>query len=431
MQKKGTIALDYSHNNKLIVESSSFQDFTNFLFTSGYKLGKIQAGFDSLKKLEQYDCIILSSPNNKKLEPSEIEILEEYVKKGGSLLILSSMGGDHTNRTNLNELTNYFRFYFVSDTVEDSMNYINLQRRPLITNITPHIITDQVKKLVFSSACSIKAMEFLEDNEDIKVEIVANGGLNTWHRIYDGKDWIEEDSPKIPLLVVVEYYEGKVVAIGNLSMFSSLGREYGFSAFDNNLLIANILKFLTSDVVSEGKLITINLNLDLFHWTNKVLNDQDWEDVSDVINLAVKYFKDNYSDAIKEIKRIREEKLAKRIAYQKAKAKIEEESSEEKILEMIPVRKREDLEDIIGALEEVTGEKYEMTIDLDEVEEKAVEEKFIEIDGLKYTIEETKEFKRETSKNAIWHGKPTKGFKEWLEAKRKKEKISALMKKED
>ena len=429
MPKKATIALDYSHNNKLIVESSSFQDFTTFLFTSGYKLGKIQAGFDSLKKLEQYDCIILSSPNNSKLSDKEIEVLEKYVKDGGNLLILSSMGGDHTNRTNLNELTKFFRFEFVSDTVEDSMNYVNLQRRPLITNIIPHIITEQVKKIVFSSACSVKAFEFLEDNEDIKIEILATGGLNTWHRFYDGKNLIEEDTPKIPLMVAVEYYEGKVVAFGNLSMFSSLGREYGFSAFDNNILIANTLKFLTSDVVSEGKVITINLNLDLFHWTNKILNEQDWENVSDVINLAVKYFKDNYSKAIEEIKRRREEKLAKRIAYEKVKAKAEVESSEDKILEMIPVRKREDLENIIGALEEVTGEKYEMTIDLDEVEEKAVEEKFIEIDGVKYTIEDTKVFKRETGRNSIWHGKPTKAFKAWLEDRKKKEKISAKIKK--
>jgi len=429
MPEKATIALDYSHNNKLMIESSSYNEFTHFLFNSGYKLGKIQAGFDSLKKLQGYDAIIISTPNNKKLEPSEIEILEEYVKKGGGLLILSSMGGDHTNKTNLNELTIKFRFEFLSDGVQDSMNYVNLQKRPLITNITPHVITDQVKKIVFSSACSVKALDFLEDNENIKIDILATGGLNTWHRVYDGKDWIEEDSPKIPLLVVVEYHEGKVVAFGNLSMFSSLGREYGFSAFDNNLFIANTLKFLTSEAISEGRVITVNLNLDLFHWANKILNDQNWESVSDLINLALKYFKDNYSKAIEDITSMREEKVAKRIAYEKAKTKTEVESSEDKILEMIPVRKREDLEDIMSALEEVTGEKYEMTIDLDEVDEKDVEERIIEVDGIQYTIRDTKEFNRETSKHAIWHGKPTKTFITWLQEKKKKKKSKEIKRK--
>ncbi|MFW9898021.1 MAG: hypothetical protein ACFFDO_02005 [Candidatus Thorarchaeota archaeon] len=425
MPEKATIALDYSHNNKLTIETSSYDEFMHFLFTSGYKLGKIQAGFDSIKKLQSYDAIILSTPNNKKLEPNEIKLLDKYVKKGGSLLILSSMGGDHINKTNLNDLTTKFGFEFLSDIVQDSMNYVNLQKRPLITNITPHSITDQVKKLVFSSACSLKALEFIEDEENIKIEILATGGLNTWHRIHDGKDWIEEDSPMIPLLVVVEYYKGKVIAFGNLSMFSSLGREYGFSAFDNNIFIANIFKFLTTETVSEGQLITVNLNLDLFYWANKILEDQNWENISDVINLALKYFKDNYSKAIEDIKRIREEKVAKQVAYKKAKTRIEEESAEDKILEMIPVRKREDLEDIMSALEEVTGEKIEITIDLDEIEEKDVEERVLEVDGIKYTVKDTKEFNRETSKNAIWNGKPTKAFKAWLEKKeKKKEKIS-------
>ena len=90
-QQQVKIALDYSHNNKLTLEASSYTDFTHFLFSSGYKLGKIQAGMDSLSKLEPYDCVILSSPNSTNLSDQEISVLEEYVKNGGSLLILSSM----------------------------------------------------------------------------------------------------------------------------------------------------------------------------------------------------------------------------------------------------------------------------------------------------------------------------------------------------
>ena len=88
MPEKATIGLDYSHNNKLTLEASSYNEFTHFLFTSGYKLGKIQAGFDSLKKLEGYNAIILSSPNNQHIDSKEIKIIEKYVKNGGSLLYL-------------------------------------------------------------------------------------------------------------------------------------------------------------------------------------------------------------------------------------------------------------------------------------------------------------------------------------------------------
>jgi len=43
-------------------------------------------------------------------------------------------------------------------------------------------------------------------------------------------------------MVAVECFEGKIVTFGTLSIFSSLGREYGFRAFDNNILIANVLR---------------------------------------------------------------------------------------------------------------------------------------------------------------------------------------------
>jgi Arc/MetJ-type ribon-helix-helix transcriptional regulator len=421
MPEKATIGLDYSHNNKLTLESSSFNEFTQFLFSSGYKLGKIQAGFDSLKKLETYDAIILSTPNNRNLDSGEIEILEKYVKKGGNLLIVSSIGGDHTNKTNLNELSLKFGFEFVSDEINDSMNYINLQRRPILTNFIPHVITEQVKKVIFSSACSINIFQFLEEDINIKVEEIVKSGLNCWHRIYNEEkgEWIEEDYPKMPLIVAIEYHKGKVVGFGNLSMFSSLGREYGFSAFDNDILIANILQWLTLGAITEGKVISVSLNLDLFYWVNKIMKEDNWESVSDIINVSLKYFKDNYKVIINEIKR---QKLELKKAYQRAKEKKIKVSEEDlKILELVPVRKKEDLEDIMSALEELTGEKYEISIDLGEEDEEFSKEILEEKKEkkLEYTEKDIKKYQKETGKNAIWRGKLTKGYKEWLNKKKK------------
>ncbi len=420
MPEKATIGLDYSHNNKLTLEASSFNEFTHFLFTSGYKLGKIQAGFDSLKKLEGYDAIIISTPNNQRIQSNEIEIIEKYVKNGGNLLVLSSMGGDYTNKTNLNELTHQFGFEFVSDEVNDSMNYINLQRRPILTSFTPHAVTEQVRKIVYSSACSIRVLDFIDDT-DIKIEVIVNSGINCWHRRFEADDneWIEEDYSKMPLMVVIEYFKGKVIGFGNLSMFSSLGREYGFSAFDNDIIIANILQWLTLGAVSEGKVVTVNLNLDLFYWIDRILNEDNWDNVSAIVNVSLKYFKDNYKEIIDEIKRLKMQKLELRKAYQQTKEDEVKASEEDKILELIPERKKEDLEDIMSALEEVTGEKYELSLDLEKEEDygkKEVEEGLDE-EILEYTEKEVNKFQKETSKHAIWHGKPTKAFKEWLREK--------------
>jgi len=415
---KATIGLDYSHNNILTLEASSFGEFTQFLFTSGYKIGKIEAGFHSLNELKKYNTIILSTPKNNNLKQSEINNLEKYIKGGGSLLIVSSTGGDYTNSTNLNELTRKFGFEFESDEIYDSVNYVNLQKRPIITRFKPHVLTEQIKKIVFSSSCSTQILDFIEDEKNIKIDWILQSGLNCWRKRYDGENWIEEDSPKIPLMVVVEYYKGKVVGFGNFSIFSSLAREYGFSALDNDILIANILSFLIGSLDSEGKPVTVELNMDLYYWAEEIVKQEKWDNVSDLINVSLKYFKDNYGEIIKEIKKIRQERLEKRKAYEKTiKEAVKEAISQDQVLEKVPVmeRKKEDLEDIMSALEDITGEKYEISIDLEE--EDLVENK--NMDSIEYNEEDIIEFEQGFPKKAIWHGKATIAFKEWLEEKYK------------
>jgi len=414
---KSSIAFDYSHNNFLVLESSSFGEFTQFLFTSGYKLGKIETGFNTLDNLEKYNVIILSTPRNTNLKLNEIEILEKYVKNGGSLLIISSSGGDYTNNTNLNELTQKFGFEFVSDEIYDSVNYINLQKRPIITRFKPHVITEQIKKIILSSSCSTRVLDFIEDEKNVKIQWVMKSGLNSWRKRYDGENWIEEDSPKVPLMVVVEYFKGKVVGFGNLSIFSSLAREYGFTAFENNILIANILNFLIGSLESEGKPVTIELNLDLYYWVKEIVRKEKWDNVSDLINVSLKYFKDNYTEIINEIKKLRLERIKKKEAYEKVtNEKERKDNTEEEVLEKVPVivRKKEDLEDIMSALGDITGETYEISIDLEDKEAEINNQE----SSLEYTDDDIVEFEEKIQKKAIWQGKITKTFKEWLKEKK-------------
>jgi hypothetical protein len=271
MKKKHSIALDYSHNNMLTLEASSYSEFTQFLFASGYKLGKIEAGFGSEFTLNEYDLIIISSPKNINLTPQEIENLEQYVKNGGALLLVSSRGGDHVNRTNLNDLTKKFGFRFVADEVSDSVNYVSLQKRQILDKFKSHYITEQIQKIVLSNACSIEILELEENKKDVRTEVVVRGGLYCFRNYFNGEIWIEEDSPKIPLMVCVEYFKGKVLAFGSLSIFSSLGREYGFKAFDNDIIIANILRWLILDIDIEGNVVTVDLQQDLYLWAKSII----------------------------------------------------------------------------------------------------------------------------------------------------------------
>ncbi|MFX0058259.1 MAG: hypothetical protein ACFE85_14890 [Candidatus Hodarchaeota archaeon] len=363
-----SIGLDYSHNNMLTLEASSYADFTQFLFSSAYKIGKIEAGFYTKEKLENYSAIIMSTPRNGDLKPKEIDILEEYVRNGGSLLIIGARGGDYLNRTNLNELTQKFGFKFAFDEVFDSVNYVNLQKRPILSRFKPHYITENIQKIVLSSSCSLELIE-IEDNKNIKSDILVNGDLNCWRNLFNGKDWIEEDCPKIPLMISIEYYKGKVVAFGTISIFSSLGREYGFTAFDNDIVIANILRWLTMDIQLEGKVITIDLQKDLFHWAESLLTEKNWENFSDIVNVSLKFFKDHYKEVIKELEEIQKDRLERR----KVKEIAKEETDEEEVIDLIPSRKKEDLEEIITAIEEIAGETFERSITFDEVDDIASE----------------------------------------------------------
>jgi hypothetical protein len=349
----------------LTLEASSYADFTQFLFASGYKLGKIEAGFYALEKAQIYDAVIISIPKNINLKSEEIDVLEEYVRTGGSLLIIGSRGGEYLNRTNINELVRKFGFEFFTDEVNDSVNYVNLQKRPLLTNFKTHYITENIRKIVLSSSCSLATLGFVEDEKNIQVEVLVRGGLNCWRNRFEEQKWIEEDSPKIPLLVAVNYYKGKVVAFGTLSIFSSLGREYGFSAFDNDIMIANILRWLTLDVESEGQVVTIDLQKDLFYWANSIAKEERWESFSDLINVSLKHFKDNYNSIIKELKDIQKERYQRKQEYKEA---AKEEKEEEKVIDLIPKRKKEDLEDIISAIENASGETFERSIVPDEEE---------------------------------------------------------------
>jgi hypothetical protein len=360
MKNDITVGLDYSHGGLLTLEASSYADFTQFLFTSAYKLGKIEAGFHSLDKVNNYNVIIMSIPKNINLSPREIEVLEEYVRKGGSLLIVGSRGGEHANRTNINELTKLFGFEFINDEINDSVNYVNLQKRPLIANIdrTPHYITENVHRIVLSSACSVGLISIPKEEKNIKVEVLIRGGLNCWRNRFNGKEWIEEDCPKVPLLVTSEYYNGQVVAFGTLSIFSSLGREYGFSAFNNDVIIANILRWLTLDITYEGKVVTIDLQRDLFHWADGKIKQKRWGNISDIVNVSMKYFKDNYKTVMKEMEALQIEKYQRKPDNKEIIKEIENKD----VISLLPKRKKEDLDSIISAIETVSGEKYERSI---------------------------------------------------------------------
>jgi len=355
--KKNTksIVFDYSHNNTLTLESPSYADFTGFLFGSSFALGKIQAGFTSVDKLKKYNMCVIGGPRESIFQPNEIEVIVNYVKNGGSLLIINDEGGDYGTNTNLNDLTRNFGFEFNSDIMFDSMNFISQQNRVVINEIEPHLITRNIDSIVQSSACSIKLLDYIEADENINAYPICRTSLNSFHTIWNGEKWAEEeDAPRSIMSLSLDYYKGRVISLTTVSMFSSLSSSYGFFALNNQDLIANIFMWLldSSSTNAGTKLINIRLDYNLFSWIEKLVQkERKWRNTDDIINFALKYIKDNYDDVLQKIEENRENLHLER-QKQDGNTQIQEEDYNP--IE-IGTGSAKDLNDIMASLSEITN----------------------------------------------------------------------------
>lgn len=288
-QKK--IGFDYSHNNKLKLEGNSFVDFLQFMFEQGYALGKIQLEI-SPEKLQAYDVFVVGNASDSYLEMEEIDTLVNYVREGGSLLVISDEGGDYTNRTNMSDLTEAFGVTFNSDIVIDETNHLKKPTFPVIETFEPHFITQNVQKIVHSSGCSLTIRKSIE-SEFIDVTPLAYGGEEARRKIFNGREWVEQPAARVPIIAASHYYKGKVVCLGNVSTFSSLGKHYGIRVLDNRRLIANVFSWLVNKASASQRAekpiyYSVALDQDLYYFVQKLVKNKNWPDFSAVVNFSLK-----------------------------------------------------------------------------------------------------------------------------------------------
>lgn len=297
---------DYSHKNKLIIEDPAFNDFIEFLFNSDFKLGKIEEGI-TYEKLSRYNIFIIGVPIAEAfLQPNEISDLVRYVKDGGSLLILNEKGGDKANKNNLSELSSNFGIKFNSDQLFDNENFSKDNSRPIIKNFKKHFLTRDITQIVHSGGCSLEIIKNIDD-KDLDVTAVAFSSEDSaWHKYFSEGQWFDEPVKKVAIIAATRYGLGKVVAIGNLSIFSSFHELYGIYAADNFKLIANIISWLMNkahskeDQLAQPIYTTIPLEQDLYYWIKEKLDEGRWKDIQEVINFALKVVKFRMKQQTKE-----------------------------------------------------------------------------------------------------------------------------------
>jgi hypothetical protein len=297
MSTEFNIGFDYSHNNKLIIEDPGFTDFIEFLFNSDLKLGKIEAGI-TYEKLSAYNVFIIGVPIAKSyLTPEEIEDLLKYVNDGGSLLIINDKGGDYENKNNLSELTKHFGIKFNHDQLFDNENFSKDNSRPIIKEFKKHFITRDITQIIHSVGCTLEIDKSVE-NEDIDVNAVAfSSEESAWHKYFDGEEWVDEPVKSLPIIAIGHHSMGKIVAIGNLSLFSGFHDSYGIHAADNFKLISNVISWLMNKAHSQEAQLSqpiytaIPIEQDLFYWIKEKLDEGRWNTVEEIVNFALKVVK--------------------------------------------------------------------------------------------------------------------------------------------
>jgi len=404
-----TCCFDYSHNNVLTIESPSCTDFVQFLFGSSIRLGKIEAGFTSLDKLQRYRLIVIGGPRESNFEIEELKVLEEFVKNGGSLLVIHDDGGDYSANTNLSELTQKFGFMYNPDTMMDSVDYSNVQSRIVLNQFEPHPTSRGIERIIMSNGCSIYFNELVEADDNIRVIPLVKTGFNSYCKRWNSEEWVEEDAPKSIMGVLVNYYKGRVIGLPTVSMFSSLSSAYGYLAMDNQKFITNIFNWLleppgkAQGTASDSILMNVGLNYNLFSWMEQMVNQKKWRNVEDIVNFAVKYMKDNYEQVVSSAEE-RKKRLVRERQRQLAELKkIEDEKerqrraavidSEASILSLADAGAdtSQDLKEIMNRLKDVTGGEVGKSFDARfEKSEEANTELVKDIEPAKEPIPESK-----------------------------------------
>ncbi|MEE9378687.1 MAG: hypothetical protein V3V33_11715 [Candidatus Lokiarchaeia archaeon] len=299
------IGFDHSHNNKLTIENNAFTDFIQYLFDSDFKLGKIEAGL-TYENLNKYDLFIIGVPTlGPDLDSDEINNLIEYVKNGGSLLVINDGGGDYENKNNLSELTKNFGFIFNSDRLFDNKNFSKDNSHPIIKDFRSHFITRDISQIIHSNGCTLVVNKSIENNKIDVNSLAFSSETTSWHRYYTGDGWLDKSEQQLPIIGATHYDSGKVIMIGNLSIFSSLNKSYGIRAADNLKLVTNMISWLLNKAKSDEEqalkpiLTTVAINQDLFYWIKEMVKKGRWANLEEVINFALNVTRIRLKDAEK------------------------------------------------------------------------------------------------------------------------------------
>ncbi|MFW9820795.1 MAG: hypothetical protein ACFFE5_14390, partial [Candidatus Thorarchaeota archaeon] len=251
---KKAVLIDLVHNEMLNIEEEDFSEFLDLLKKLDLKVKKNEGGHITKEKLENIDLLILGNPIDDFFSSQEIKYIVNHVRNGGGLLLLSEYGADYLQKTNLNDISGKFGIFFEKNIIKEmNSNNQNCTSILHIQEFEKHQITKNLRELIIGGTCSLflskGAKPLLQSNEE-----------SVWSEIYNNisEEWTKDKEKQQIVAAYTEFGQGKVVAIGDIDIFTSNSRM-GINTFDNRKFLQNIINWLI-EPVRESKVLSFILN---------------------------------------------------------------------------------------------------------------------------------------------------------------------------
>ena len=269
---KKSVLIDLTHNEMLNIDEDEFKEFLNLLKRLDLKIKKNENGQITKEILENIDLLIIGNPIDDFFSSLEIKHVVDHVRSGSGLLLLSEYGSDSLQKTNLNDVAGKFGIFFEKNLIKE-MNDNNQNCTSIlhIQDFLKHQITKNLREMIIGGACSL----FI--NKEVK-PILQTKDHSVWSEVYNNNSekWTKDKEEQQTIAAYTEFGQGKVVALGDIDIFT-LNSRIGLNSFDNRKFVQNVINWLITPV-KESKVMTFILNLlgDLQYEikeTNKVLNN--------------------------------------------------------------------------------------------------------------------------------------------------------------
>lgn len=248
-----TILFDLFHNEMLNVEEKDFSDFLNLLKRSHLKIKKNDKNL-TIKTLENVDILVIGNPIDDYFSNIEINDINDFLRKGGALLLISEYGADYLQKTNLNDISGpNFGIFFEKNLVKQLNDDQKGSSIVNVRNFKSNDMTNNLREVVIGGSCSL----LLNKNA---TSLLESHDQNVWTEVFKSskEEWVKQKEEKQILAAYTEFGQGKVVALGDIDIFTN-DDNIGINSLDNSIFIQNILNWLTKPV-KESNVFSYVLN---------------------------------------------------------------------------------------------------------------------------------------------------------------------------